>query len=343
MDRNIKAILVGCGMVGGTVVDWSKDKGVDYIGAFDVVDSIVSKTISERYGFEGCDTKISDIRELENFLSENEVDICIATPTAPTESNLDTFRTVLRHKVNILTSLADTYVMDTHFPEMFAELDALAKENGVSYVMSGIQDVFWTALPVALTGCALDIEEIKGVNVALIDYFGPGVADECYVGWNLEDFNKANESGELVPNDFGVALYELTRKLGLHPTGETSTLQPLLAKEDTYYETIDRHVKTGQLLGNYAETTVTTEEGITFVVNFVSKMSEPGDTDLNSWEIKGNPNINIITERMQGEITTGSNMVNRIPDVINAAPGVIQASDMEVPMFKAGNLNKYVK
>ena len=233
--------------------------------------------------------------------------------------------------------------METHFPEIFEKLNALAKENGVTFFASGIQDVFWTALPVALSGCNLEIEEIKGTNIALIDYFGPGVADECYVGWDLDKFTKASEAGELPMNDFLIALYEIAKKLELHPVSEESSIKPLLAKEDVYYETIDRHVKAGQLLGNYVESVVKTEEGVTLCCEFVSKMSEEGDTDLNKWEIKGVPTINVITERMQGEITTASNMVNRIPDVINAPAGVISPSEMPAPFFKVRDLNEYVK
>lgn len=233
--------------------------------------------------------------------------------------------------------------MKTHHPELYQELDALAKKNGVSYFSSGIQDVFWTALPVALTGCSVEISEIRGTNVALIDHFGPGVADECYVGWELDDFNKANESGQLPMNDFLIALAELVHKLALHPLSESSTMKPLLAKEDIYLETIDRQVRKGQLIGNYVESRITTQEGIDLVCEFVSKMSEKGDTDLNKWEITGTPSINVITEHMQGEITTGSSIINRIPDVINAAPGVVSASQMPVPFFKVHRLCEYIK
>lgn len=341
--KSIHAILIGLGMVGSDIVKNSSTKGVDYIGIFDVNPDLIGKPAGDILEIPSLNTVIRSVDELDDFLQNHDVDIAINTAAAPAERTMDLMKSVLSHKVNLLTSLADIYVMQTHFPELYAELDTLAKANHVTFFASGIQDVFWTALPVALTGCNLDITEIKGTNIALIDYFGPGVADECYVGWDLDKFNKANEAGELPVNDFLIALYELVSKLDLHVTSEHSQMEPLLAKEDTYYETIDRHVKKGQLLGNYVESRITTEEGIDLVCDFVSKMSEEGDTDLNKWEIKGVPTINVITERMQGEITTGSNIINRIPDVINAEPGVISASQMPAPFYKAKGLNEYVK
>lgn len=341
--KHIQAVLIGFGMVGKDIMKNSCGKGVDYIGVFDVNPEIIGKPVSAVSDIKEVDTIIQNSSELETFLSSHSVDIAINTAEAPASRTLDLIRCILSHKVNLLTSLADIYVMKTHFPEMYEDLDALAKAGGVSFFASGIQDVFWTALPIALTGCNLDITEIRGTNIALIDYFGPGVADEVYVGWDEDEFNRASASGELPTNDFLIALYELVNKLGLHVTSESSEIKPLLAKEDTYYETIDRHVKKGQLLGNYVESRLTTEEGIDLVCDFVSKMSEEGDTDLNKWEIKGVPTINIITENMQGEITTGSNIINRIPDVINAEPGVIAASEMPAPFYKARPLNEYIK
>lgn len=341
--KNIQAILLGCGAVGGEILRDSCQKGVDYIGVFDVNPEIIGRDFGTVVGIAEMGVAIRHIDELEAFIKSHSVDIAINTATAPAEVTKYEVKLLLSNKINVLTSLADMYVMKAHHPELYQELDALAKENSVTYFSSGIQDVFWTALPVALTGCSVEISQIRGTNVALIDCFGPGVADECYVGWDLEDFNKANESGQLPMNDFLIALAELVHKLQLHPLSESSTMKPLLAKEDIYLETIKRHVKKGQLIGNYVESRITTQEGIDLVCDFVSKMSEEGDTDLNKWEITGTPSINVITEHMQGEITTGSSIINRIPDVINAAPGVASASQMPAPFFKVHKLCDYIK
>lgn len=343
MMKKIQAILLGCGMVGGGIIKETYQRGVEYIGVFDVAEGLIGKDVGEVIQEPTMGLEIRHISELEEFIKTHSVDIAIDTATAPFERTEQEVKLLLANGINVLTSLADIYVMETHFPELYKELDALGKAHNATFFASGIQDVFWTALPIALTGCNLEIKEIKGTNIALIDYFGPGVADECFVGWDIEQFNKANESAELPENDMLIALYELCKKLELHPVKQEVSQHPMLCKKDTYYETIDRHVKAGQLLGNYTESVVETEEGVKLSCYFVGKMSEEGDTDLNKWEIIGVPNINVITERMQGEITTGSNIINRIPDVMNAVPGVVSPSEMEAPFFKVRNLNEYVK
>jgi 4-hydroxy-tetrahydrodipicolinate reductase len=341
--KNIKAILLGCGMVGSGIIKESYQKGVDYIGVFDILPDMIGKDVGDVIREPAMGIRVRHIDELEECIGEYDIDIAIHTVTFPFVNTLPAIRMLLSNKINVLTSLADIYAMQRHFPEIYKELDELAKVNGVTFFASGIQDVFWTALPVALTGCCLNIKEIKGTNIALIDYFGPSVADECYVGWDIDQFNSANESGKLPVNDFLIALYELAKKLNLHPISESGKMKPLLAKEDMYFEPISRHVEKGRLLGNSVESVIKTEEGVDLVCNFVSKMSEEGDTDLNKWEIIGVPNINVITEHMQGEITTSSNIINRIPDVINAVPGVVSACEMSAPFYKIRGLNEYVR
>ena len=339
----IRAILIGCGVVGSGIIMETYRRGVEYQGIFDVREEIIGKDFGETAGIEKIGCVISDVKELPEFLDSHEIDLAFITSSAPFTTSYNEIKILLSRGVNILTSLADIYAMEYTHPDVKEELDSLAKANGATYFASGIQDVFWTALPVALSGCLLEAEEIRGTNVALIDEFGPGVADECYVGWELEKFEEASAAGELPVNDFLIALYELAMRLGFHIVSEESRIQPILAKEDVYYPTIDRHVKKGRLIGNEVVSTVKTEEGTDLVCYFVSKMSEEGDTDVNKWEIKGKPSINVITDRMQGEITTGSNMINRIPDVINAPAGVISAGEMVPPSFKHGDLSQYVK
>lgn len=330
-------------MVGSGIIAETYQRGVEYKGIFDIREDIIGKDFGETVGTEKIGCIISDVKELPAFLDSNKIDLALITSTAPFINSYEEIKLLLAHGVNILTSLADIYAMEYTHPDLKAELDAIAKEHDATYFASGIQDVFWTALPVALSGCLLNAEEIKGTNVALIDEFGPGVADECYVGWELEKFNEANAAGELPVNDFLIALYELAGRLGFHIVSEESRMLPILAKEDVYYQSIDRHVKKGQLVGNEVVSTVKTEEGTDLVCYFVSKMSEEGDTDVNKWEIKGTPSIDVVTHHMQGEITTGSSIINRIPDVINAPAGVISAGRIEIPSFKHGDLSQYVR
>lgn len=342
--EKIQAILLGLGAIGRDIIQSTYKRGVVYTGVFDVSPKLIGQDVGLVIQHAEMGVTVEPMDKLDDFLKNHQVDIAIITVPVPFEAHALTYtKKLLANQVNVLTSLADIYVMQHHFPQMYEELDALAKENSVTFFASGIQDVFWTVLPVALTGCNLEIREIRGVNVALIDHFGPAVADECYVGWSLDEFERANASGTLPTNDFLIALYELAKKLELHPCSERSFIKPLLAKEDTYFKTIDRYVEAGQLLGNRVESVLETEEGITLRCHLVSKMAEESDTDLNSWEIIGVPTINIITEHMQGEITTSSSIINRIPDVINAPPGVVSASEMAAPFFKSRGLNEYIR
>jgi len=339
----IKAIIIGCGFVGTNLVRMASEKGVDFIGGFARTGSKkIGTDLGEISHMAKTGVLIQDWDNLDEFVHANRVDTAIHTPANPISKSVEQVKTCLRNGVNVLTSLADVYVMRKDEPALFAELDALAKANDATFVASGIQDVFWTALPVALSGCCVEAQGIMGRNVAFVDGFGPGVADECFVGWDYDDFKR--EVGEApLQNDFLIALYELADVLGLHALSESSKMEPLFAEQDMYCAGIDRHIRKGQLRGNYVESRIKTQEGVDLACQFVSTVSVEGLSEENRWTITGTPTINIITEQMQGEITTESNMLNRIPDVINAAPGVISAGYLPAPYFKVHPLGSYVK
>jgi 4-hydroxy-tetrahydrodipicolinate reductase len=47
-----------------------------------------------------------------------------------------------------------------------------------------------------------------------------------------------------------------------------------------------------------------------------------GETDKNSWQVKGEPDLVLNCQNANYRFTTCSTLVNRIPDVIAAAPGL---------------------
>ena len=73
------------------------------------------------------------------------------------------------------------------------------------------------------------------------------------------------------------------------------------------------------------------------------KVYSKDDFDKNEWSILGEPDTTIVVARPATvELTCGS-IVNRIPDVINAAPGYLPTEQIGELNFKIKPLNEYVK
>ncbi len=83
-------------------------------------------------------------------------------------------------------------------PDLAAELDRIAKENGVTVLGTGINPGhIMDLLVVTMTGCMVDVEHIEAKRVNSLSPFGPAVMEEQGVGITVETFNAGVEDGSL--------------------------------------------------------------------------------------------------------------------------------------------------
>jgi 4-hydroxy-tetrahydrodipicolinate reductase len=59
-----------------------------------------------------------------------------------------------------------------------------------------------------------------------------------------------------------------------------------------------------------------------------------GETDSNHWQVKGEPDLELRCDKTNYRFTTCSTLVNRIPDVIAAAPGLCSLDMLAPPSYR---------
>lgn len=211
----------------------------------------------------------------------------------------------------MITSSEQSYFWPLTSHKLGTEIDSLAKEADVTVFAGGVQDVSLGVLPYALTSTCHHVDSISGTSLAIIDEFGPDVMEEAMIGMSKEEFIQAAIGQNDAPLDsFTISVYALANKLGLHPTKKEVIFKPIPAKKTIFCKALNREIPVGNLLGNIITTQITTEEGIKLSCSFISKLYEEGDSAYNRWEIKGLPDMDIMTTDMHGELTATSGMIN---------------------------------
>lgn len=71
-----------------------------------------------------------------------------------------------------------------------------------------------------------------------------------------------------------------------------------------------------------------TAQRIDVIGNFYVTFLYPGETATNRWLIDGAPRIDMVTTDFPGDDITAAVVVNRIPDVIAARPGVLCVDEL---------------
>ena len=74
----------------------------------------------------------------------------------------------------------------------------------------------------------------------------------------------------------------------------------------------------------------------------VDKVYAPEEFDTNEWTVYGEPETTVTVQRPATVELTCADIVNRIPDVINARPGFVPTSQMPEPTYRTESLDKYL-
>jgi 4-hydroxy-tetrahydrodipicolinate reductase len=126
----------------------------------------------------------------------------------------------------------------------------------------------------------------------------------------------------------------LADKLNLTPKSINQKCVPTTSEEDIHSDTLNMNIKKGLATGMSAIVTLETKEGITIEAECIGKVYGPNDFDKNEWTIYGEPDTTVTVNRPATVELTCADIVNRIPDVINATPGFIPTSEMPEPKYK---------
>ena len=356
--KEIKVVQIGCGKMSRYTMRYLLEKGCYLIGAFDINESIINKSVNSVFSEVNSDLKIEDVSNLDKRLKELKPDIAIITTMSLLNDVYDVLKICALNGVNVITTCEEAFDSYNSNPVKTRELDKIAKENNCTLTGSGYQDVYWGNLISIIAGSTFKINKIKGSSSYNVEDYGIALAKAHGAGLTLEEFEKEVaatdnisvferkkliENGEFLPSYMWNANGWLVSKLGLETISQVQKCVPITCEQDIHSDTLNMDIKTGFATGMSAVVTTKTKEGITIESECIGKVYAPEDFDKNEWTIYGEPNTTVIVNRPQTVELTCATIINRIPDVINAHPGFVLTSEMSELKYATKPLTEYLK
>lgn len=354
----IKVLQVGCGKMSKYTMKYVFEHGASIVAALDLDKKIIGSDIGEIIGVESKGVMVESIEDIEKIIKRTKPDIAIVE----TMSLLNDIRSVVRkcvsNGVNVITTCEEAFFASNSNPNVWKEIDILAKANNVTVTGTGYQDVFWGNLVSVLAGTTNKIAKIKGSSSYNVEDYGIALAKAHGAGLSINDFNRdiaslddmtteernhLIEQGSFAPSYMWNAAGWLADKLNLTITNISQKCVPQTHVEDLESTTLGIKIPAGNCTGMSAVVTAETEEGITIEAECIGKVYAPDEVDTNEWTIIGEPETTVTVKQPSTVELTCANIVNRIPDVLNAEPGFISTSKMPEPTYKIDSLEKYVK
>lgn len=358
MERKIKVAQIGCGKMSKYTMRYVFEKGAEIVLAFDIADKLFGTDIGNIMEIENKGVVVEDIKYLEKRLKEIQPDIAIVTTMSLLNDLEGVLRTCVRCGVNVVTTCEEAFFASNSNPKLFNELDSLAKANNVTITGCGYQDIFWGGLVSSLASSTHKITKIKGSSSYNVEDYGIALAKAHGAGLTLEEFDcevasvdrmtpeerqKLIDNREYAPSYMWNVAGWLVDKLGLHLTSISQQCVPKTHTENIFSSTLDMTIKAGDATGMSAVVTVMTEEGITIEAECIGKVYSEDEFDVNEWTIIGEPETTLVINKPCTVELTCADIVNRIPDVINARSGFVSTSEMPELMYRVNSLNTYVK
>ena len=358
MNRKIRVVQYGTGKMSKYTMRYVYEHGAEIVGAIDINPAVIGKDIGEIMECENKGVVVSPIEDAKKVLTETNPDVCIVTTMSLMQDLEDALTLCASLGVNAITTCEEAFYPANSSPAITEKIDKLAKENNCTITGSGYQDVYWGNLISTLAGSIHNITMIKGSSSYNVEDYGIALAKAHGAGLSLEEFETEIASADKITDEERKALIQkgefapsymwnvngwLAEQLGLHITRQTQKCVPTTHTEDIYSSTLNMTVPKGNATGMSAVVTSYTEEGVIIEAECIGKVYASTDYDKHDWTLLGEPNTNVVISRPATVELTCATIVNRLPDVINAAPGYVPTCQMPVPTYRTKALHEYVK
>jgi hypothetical protein len=320
--------IYGVGQYGSLIARMATGKGWPIVAAFNRAGPKVGQDLGRVAGLG---------RDLGVIIEDNEsgdydgldADIGVVTHQDLLHFNMDAYRRLMGAGLNIACHGGQSYLPQTNDPELAAEIEALAIANGVTFTGGGIWDMSRIWAGVLTAGPCTDITALH--HSSLTDPEGQLLSLSRGSAFNRspEDFYERglDKSPVLMAHK---AIPELVvRKLGYTVVRSGATAEPVVYDVPVETRLIpEGRFEAGVCVGVRTRLEVMTAEGVVATASIEQRMFLPGDVEHMIWDVQGTPRNRIRVERLDSAEATAGNLFNRIPDIIDAPPGIVPVTDL---------------
>jgi len=343
LENEINVLLYGLGAIGRRIAKAVLEKkGLRVVGAVDISKEIVGKDLGEilesnkRVGVTVTD-------DVDALLSKIKANIAIIATTSYLKDVYPQIEKCVKAGINVISTCEELSYPYYKYPQLSNEIDELAKKYGVTVLGTGINPGYlMDTLPIVLTGPCKEVESIKVTR--MMDSSKRRIPYQKKIGTGLspEEFRKMIDEKKITGH---VGLVEsiamIAEALGwkLDEIREFPP-EPVIAEKEivTSYTT----VKPGFVAGLKSIAHGIKNGKAVIILEFISHAAVEEEYDAVS--IEGTPKIyEKIAGGVHGDIGTVAMIINMIPKVLNAKPGLVTMKDLPLPSATPEDMRVYLQ
>lgn len=243
--------------------------------------------------------------------------------------------TCVRAGANVISPCEELAFPFRRFPGQAGEIENSARESGVTVLGTGLNPgLIFDSLLAAATGGSWDVTRISGRRVVDVTGFGENIHLRLGIGYTLEEFEDGHRNGTVAGHvGFPESIEIVCERLGVLLEGAVEqSFEPLIARSPA--PTRYGAVPAGKTEG-FVQTAVGRARGSDFIqLQLVLHLRprQAGFVPSDSFTIDGKAPIHLTIEPgLDPVVATSAQLVNSIPSVLAAGPGLKTVKDIPAP------------
>lgn len=328
MSDKIRVIHYGLGPIGSHIVRVAASRPfLEIAGGVDIDPGKVGLDLGRAAGL-GKPLGVPVDATLEAVLARDAADMVVHSTGSHISQVRDQLTHLLRAGLDVISTCEElSYPWADHAAEA-AELDVVAKASAVSLLGTGVNPGFvMDTLALVLSGVCQQVRHVRITRVVDTAKRRVQLQRKTGAGVSLDEFRRRVRAGTLRHVGLPESLHMVAAGLNWKLDKVQDLIEPIIAEEPARSEFID--VAPGQVSGvrQTARGLIGRREAILLEL----RMELGAEESYDDIEIDGTPPVSMrIAGGIHGDLATAAIVVNSLPLLVSARPGLLTMMDMPV-------------
>lgn len=328
MEKRIRVAQVGLGPIGLKVTQFLAERsGLELVAAIDTDPKKAGHDLGELAGLpERLEIRVAG--SIAEGLTGKQVDAVLLTTTSSLEKTWPQLQELLPYGVNVISSCEEMSYPWLTNPELARKIDKLAQENGVSVLSTGINPGYlMDFLPAAATGICRTVTKVTVERFQNAAFRRVPFQRKIGAGLTVTEFDNKVQEGTLRHVGLSESVQLIAHKLGWHLDKTVDEISPIIAEQAVNAGELT--IPAGGVLGvqQIGRGFMNKQEMITLIFRAAIGQEDVRDRIV----LQGTPDMELSFKGgVNGDVGTSAILVNAIPTVVSARPGLRTMADIEL-------------
>ena len=322
----IGVIQYGLGPIGSEIARLVvRRKGLELVGGLDIDPAKVGKDVGQVIGLgRPLGLVISD--DPRAVLARAGAEVVLHSTGSHLEQIYPQLAEIIEASLSVISTSEELAYPWAQHPDLAEKLDQLAREHGVTVLGTGVNPGFiMDTLSIVLSGVCQEVRRVMAKRVVDAAKRRLRLQQKVGAGLSVEEFEERVRAGTVRHVGLTESVALIADALGWQLDAIEETIEPVVAERPVRSEFIA--VEAGQVAGVRQMGWGLKDGQAAIVLDLRVYLGAPegeGDSIL----IEGTPQVEMTVRGVHGDLATAAMVVNAIPRVLAAPPGLMTMKDL---------------